>query len=358
MNPPVKRERLPEISLLNVFFCLLVVFIHASSETLGALDRTRWPYTAVMLPWRFASIAVQGFFMLGGLRLCLREERPDWGRYYLSRLKRVYLPYLAWVGIYYLYFWMRHYYAFSLRELVRYAAVGDLVAHLYYVVTAMQFYLLAPLWRALVRRVHPLLGIGAALLISQLLGQYLPSLLALADVEFLYNDRIFTTYLVWWIIGCYAGRYYDAFRAMLRENSLFLTAAFVACALGEGVLSWLQFTGRRSIGYLEPFHFAYVLSAVLFCAMLAFALTEGRALPGWLQWADRCTYGVYLCHCLPIFAVNALLSSGALAEPVRYALRLAAAYGVSFGLMGFWRLLCRLARRVFKGGRSAVQNGQ
>lgn len=347
-------SRRTEISALNVLFCLLVIFIHSTSATLGELDGLSWQYAAVMLPWRLSAFVVQGFLLLSGVKLFLKPGL-NLKTFYLSRLKSVVLPYLAWVVIYYLFFWAKHYYPFSLRELVRYALVGDLVAHFYFIIVIVQFYVLAPLWKWAIPRMNPIIGISFALLLSGILGQYLPNFIDLIvpDYYFPYTDRIFTTYLVYWVAGCYIGQNYDAFLEILRKNRGVIVGMFALCALGDGLLSWLHLSGRKTIGFLESVHTAYVISAIVMLYMLAAWLFEQREQGNFLPVLDRGTYGVYLLHCLVIFVVNDLL--GYLAIPssgINYLLRLVGAYGISWGLVLGWNFLTAHLGGLFKGGSS------
>jgi len=355
-----KSSRRPEISALNVLFCLLVIFIHSTSETLSVLEPLDWPYAAVMLPWRLSAFVVQGFLLLSGVKLFLRPGLHP-GKFYLSRLKGIVLPYVIWVGIYYLFFLAKGYYSFSLPELARYIAVGDLVAHFYFIVVIVQFYALAPLWKWAIPRVSPVIGIPFALLLTGILGQYLPNFidLLIPDYYFPYTDRIFTTYLVYWVAGCYIGQNYPAFLEILRKNRGAIGGMFALCALGDGLLSWLHFSGRKYIGFLETVHTAYVVSAILFCYMLAVWWFDRREQGRWLPVLDRGTYGVYLLHCLVIFVLNDLLARLAIpAAGVNYLLRLAGAYGLSWGLVLLWRGLTARLGSLFKGGRAGSQNGQ
>lgn len=66
-----KRNRLPELSYLNLTFCILVALIHILSEPVSSLDRSSLQYFVVMIPHRLSSFVVQGFIFLSGLKLCL-----------------------------------------------------------------------------------------------------------------------------------------------------------------------------------------------------------------------------------------------------------------------------------------------
>lgn len=142
------------LSAAGAVFCLLVIFIHVASPVITGADRQTAAYAAVLTAWRLSAFVVQGFILLAGIKLGLKISagKIAWSGYYLSRLTRVVLPYVAWVVVYYLWFLARGYFEFSPSALLRYIFVGDLSAHFYFVVAVVQFYLLAPAWKALTDR--------------------------------------------------------------------------------------------------------------------------------------------------------------------------------------------------------------
>lgn len=303
------RRRLEELSILNVLFCLLVVLIHVLSHAVGALDRTGWQYALVLIPQRLAFVSVPGFFFLSGLKLTLpRDDGPDLGAYYLGRIRKLVLPYLLAAAIYYLYFVYIGWYAFSPAQFARETALGTLSAQFYFLIALMQFILLTPLFRYLARRYAPVLLLPLALGITWLSAMYFNSVLQLIspDAAFLYGDRIFTSYLVYYLAGCCAGQHYPRCLALLEENRPLIAASALFWGTADAVISLLAFSGRRSAPYLEIVHTLYILSAILFLLGWAGrhkALLSGEK-GGLLRAVDRASYLIYLYHCLAITIFN------------------------------------------------------
>ena len=229
--------------------------------------------------------------------------------------------------------------------------MGDLVAHLYFVVTIVQFYLLAPVFRSMVKRIHPAIGVTFSLLITLILSQYLPNLIDLVfpDYYFPYNDRVFTSYLFFFVAGCYIGRYYDAFKDALRQSKSVIIAAFVLCAVLNGGLSYLHMSGRKTISFLELVHFAYVVSAIAFFYLLS-VLWFDRHTPGKaFLTLDSMTYGIYLGHCYVIFRINMILDEFApLRVSVSYAIRLASVYIITIGCAWLFKKARTGARILYR----------
>ena len=250
---------------------------------------------------------------LSGLKLTLpRGEEPSLTAYYLGRVKRLLLPYLLAAAVYYLYFVRIGWYSFSPAQFLRETALGTLSAQFYFLVALMQFILLAPLFRRLARRYAPVLLLPLALGITWLSSMYFNTVLQLAipDAAFPYGDRIFTSYLVYYLAGCCAGQHYPRVLALLEENRPLLTASALFFGGADGVISGLAFSGRRSAPYLELIHTLYILSAIL--VLLGWARRHTALMSGsrgpLLRATDRASYLIYLYHCLAITLFDAAAS--------------------------------------------------
>ena len=127
------KRRLPELTYMNVLFTLMVISVHILSEAVTTLDRQSVQYFAVYTPWKLFQFVTQGFVFLSGVKLFI-SSRTGTGRFYLGRLKRVVLPYVLWVAVYYAYFVQIGYFGFDFLQLIRYIFVGDLSAQFYFVI--------------------------------------------------------------------------------------------------------------------------------------------------------------------------------------------------------------------------------
>jgi peptidoglycan/LPS O-acetylase OafA/YrhL len=341
MERAVKRK--PEIMAMNVFLCMLVIFIHVTSEPVTAYSKTSLQYAAVFLPWRFSSFAVHGYIFLSGARMFLGKGGAgiSYGKFYRSRLARVVLPYIIWNLIYYVYFVLRGYFPFSLPELGLYIVRGDLVGPFYFIVVIVQFYALAPLWLALVRKANAAAALVAAAAVTFLLGQFLPGLVALAvpGAVFKFNDRIFTSYLFFWLAGCFAGAQYDRALVWISVKRRLVVAAFALFGLCDLSLSYVSFSGGLYFGWLGMIHVIYCAAAVFFFFMLFSYAYRVRDMTSRLALGlDAAAYSVYLVHCLVIFLVgDALRLLGVTGVSLAYGIRLAAVYPATLALCLLWK---------------------
>lgn len=346
-----QTPRRAELSRLNVLFCLLVVFIHTASHPVSALDRLSWQYALVMIPQRLSFVAVPGFFLLSGVKLTLPRKHPQpLSAYWMGRTKNILLPYLLAALVYYLTFvYGLRWFPFSLSNFLGYVIRGDLSSPFYFLITLFQFILLAPLFRWLSERWSPCVLLPFALGVTWLSSMYLNSILQLfvPEASFRYADRVFTSYLVYYLAGCCIGRHYDRFLALLEENRGLITGLFFFFACADGGISLMAFSGRRSAPYLEFVHTLYILSAILF--FYGAAVRRTSPLPRWAADIDRASYLIYLYHCLVITLFNNFTARLGLSRvSVLFVLRIFTAYSITIAACILWQRLVRQLKTNIK----------
>lgn len=331
-------KRKAELSWLNVVFCLLVVLIHVLSKPVSQMDRASWQYLAVLVPQRLAFLAVPGFFLLSGVKLCLRPPE-NLGYYYLRRCLTIFLPYLLAVVLYFLYFLRIGWVESSFRCLARYWLVGDISSHFYFVVALVQFILLTPLWLWFSRKFSPLVLLLSTMVITWLSSQYLNNYVALVfpGSNFAHSDRIFTSYLVFFLGGCYIGRNYHSFLVFLKRYRLFLGFGFLIFCILDGLGSALVFSGRSNFPGLVEYHLGQQIFGILFFFSLAVKLPS---LPGPVIALDRASYLIYLYHCLVISIFNNM-GLDSMDMGLQLILRLIFVYGITILGCILWQTCLR-----------------
>jgi len=337
-------KRKTEISFINILLCLLVIFIHVSSEPVTVLDKTGLEYMLVVIPWKLSSFAVQGFVFLSGLKLFVSgADKINYSKYYLSKIKNIIIPYILWVMIYYVYFMRRGYFGFSISQLAENILLGNLVSHFYFIVVIVQFYLLAPLWIKLVKKTSPVITVIMALMVTVIFGKYFTHTVSVLGngYVFRYNDRIFTTYLFYWIAGCFAGLYYEDFKGLIMGNRGYIAVMFIITAVINAVFSYMNLSGIRQIYFLEDMHTLYCTMSILFVFVLGLMYKEkADKTKKVLSVVDRSTFGIYLCHILIINIINELIPLfGITSISGRYIVRIAVTYTLAIGLCTAFRIL-------------------
>ncbi len=289
-------EKRREIDFVNVVLCVLVMLIHILSRAVSALDRTSAQFAVVFIPSRLASFVVQGFIFLSAMKYFMRysDGRLDYGKFLGSRIKTIILPYILWNIIYYLALIPLGYFIFDPAELMKYMLLGNMISHFYFVVVIVQFYLLMPVWIWLVDKISGKALIPVSLAVMIIFGQYL-------CVNFVYNDRIFLKYIFYWICGCYAGKYFDKFFAFIKKYSKALTVIFLAAAISDGLLTWINSAGIRYIPCLENIHIFYCSAAIFFVFTVAVWKSAGFVDNRFFGVINRQSYYIYLSHCLFLY---------------------------------------------------------
>ncbi len=332
-----KRSKKTDIIFLNILFCLLVIFIHISSEVVINAPKNTYFFKTVFSLQRLSHFVVQGFLLLSGLKLFLtKRDNINYFKYYISRFTRVIVPYIIWVIIYYIYFCSENYYTFSVAELLNQLLFGRLSAHFYFVIILVQFDLLAPLWMYLFKRGNAAVHIAFSLMITVISSQYLAPILSLLLPSFNFDvSNCFLKYQVYYTAGCFIGLHYEQFKNYLKNSILPLTLSFLACAFLNVTLSLK--TLDASPQWLELIHIMYSMSAILFFYMLAQFLSF-LAKPFTL--VDKASYGIYLIHCLIIVIINdTMTQNGIFSLFTRFEIRALFTYLISIGLCVLWQLI-------------------
>lgn len=291
-------KRKTELSLLNLLMCFAVVFVHIVSWTLPQMDKSSIKYICVLAPWRLSAFVVQGFIFLSGVKLFASEKPFRYGRFLLDRCKKILLPYLLWVCVYYAYFIGIGWYTFAWRDLAEYIFLGTLCSHFYFIIIIVQFYLLLPLFRWLLGRAGTWLLCGISVLLTALFKLY---------VHFPYDDRVLPAFLCYFVIGAAVGKQYTKVIALLKKCILPLGATFAALGFANVLLTYRAQAQSAVYPYFEALHLCYCLAAIFFLLALFAKAAEGRPLPKLVSLCDRSTYGIYLSHVLFIYIANDLL---------------------------------------------------
>lgn len=309
-------KRKPELAWLSLAFCLMVLFSHCAGHPITHLRTDSWQFALFLLLQRLTYVSVYGFFFLSGIKLTLPRSRPiQWGGYFLSRVRTLLIPYLAANGIYYwFYCWGIGWYTPSWKVFLDYLLHGNLVSPFYFLIVMFQFTLLAPVLKWIAEHLPPALTLPLALVISWGSELYLARLVGLVIPGYVYpwGDRTFTTYLVYYLGGCYAGRYYGAFTAWLRKHPVPIALAFAAAAAANLGLLYRQRVLGIPSALLPWAHLVYLAAAILFCFWAALRLD--RPLPRLLARVEQASFLVYLYHSLLISALEWLAGRLAISD--------------------------------------------
>ena len=294
-------KKRPELNYMNAIASLCVVLIHVLSIAIFQVERTSWKGAAIYFPWRLSAYVVPMFLYTGALKMARqfadRTITPgSYWTYCVGRVKKIYLPYVLWVVIYFFSFLQIGYVRGEAGEFFQYLFTGTLSSPFYYIILVMQFYFLMPLWVWMVRHVPAWLGMTMGLLVTVCM-QGFPQLLAGFGVEFAYTDRVFATYLIFWMAGLYAGKHYEAFQQSLQKRCV-----KPICAVLVLLCAWLGYL--QYCGTAVPFHMDNVkmmadLLSIGLLHSICISLTRAPAkIQHTLQGLAGASFFLYLSHCL------------------------------------------------------------
>jgi len=289
-------KRKSELSLFNIFMCLSVVFVHVLSWTITEMDRDSVQYIFMLVPWRLLQFVVQGFIFLSAVKLFSSKRETNYESFLVGRYKKIVLPYVLWVIIYYAYFIWTYGYTFSFAKLGEYLLFGTICSHFYFIVIIMQFYLNLPLFKWVFSKINAAWLAAASVLLTALFKQL---------VFFQYDDRVLPAYLCYFVIGAAVGKNYDSVKAAVRKRFGFIAVLFALAAFADAFLTYRAQVHGETFRFIETVHIIYCISAIFFFFGL-FLLFEKKELPSFLAVVDRSSYLIYLCHVLFIYMANAL----------------------------------------------------
>lgn len=220
------KRKITEVSVFEFFLCMFVILIHLLSEGINVFPK--WSVLSIVFftVTKLTTFAVPAFIFTSALKLFYKfsERKFTYAPFLLDRIRKIYLPYIIMVVIYYIIFvYAFHIYEFNPVSLIKYILNGDLSAQFYFVVLIMQFYLLMPLWILLSKHKSKLFN---TIIIFIAVVCSIGFRMLISSTE--YTHKIFPSYLVFWILGMYAGMYYNEFLRFLSKSRL-LVLCRLAC---------------------------------------------------------------------------------------------------------------------------------
>ena len=348
------KQRKAELSVMNVFFCLAVIMIHILSYPLTSFSPGTFKYTFFMLPWRLLSFVVQGFIFLSGVKVFLTgKDEVRYTDYLKSRFKAILGPYVFCVTVYCIFYIFFLGYIITADYFLEGLIFGTLSAHFYYIPLLVQFDILLPLWKKLVYKYSPLIVVPTFFLVGAYFESHMVAVVGLftKDTVPVFNDRLFTTYISFWIIGCYVGKNYDRFCEMIKKNFGFIAALFGTMFAVCVVTSFAAYNGIVMIPGMNLINYFYSTVTIIFIFAVSLKLPDGitKKIP-LFDFIDKQSYDIYLWHMLVLLGSDYLVRNLGLAmQSLAFIFRVLFVYGVTFigvKLLRYLRTKVHAAHRI------------
>lgn len=316
----MKKEIHKEVVIMNALLCLGVVLIHLTSVPLATLNPERAIYVLFFAVNRLLCFCVPAFIFLTGFKLCGKygDEKMDLKQFFAGRFKKVVVPYLIAVAVYFIYLWYKN--SIVPAEIPQYIFLGTLVAHFYYIIIAVQCYILFPLIKNIFNK-YPIWVSLAAVICTVCFSEF---------IRFPYSDRFVGTYLLYFILGMLFKKY-DLGR---KANKYYLITliGYIFVSLIHIRLFYLQALGKIMYHYASLANIIYVFfSIVVIYGTCLWISEKGKCIFNISQAISKVSYNVYLYHILVMFVMQyEVLSRIDVAPPAYFAASFVVVYGLIF----------------------------
>ncbi|PYE54412.1 acyltransferase [Deinococcus yavapaiensis] len=282
-SAPAQKSRIEAINIFRGLAILEVVMHHTTGMALRFVDPGGLAHFLLAVVNRILHFAVPGFLFMTAVvltRSALKRFEPK--SYYWGRVKKSLMPYLIWTVLYVLFrVWTEQDPRGVLQQPERWQVwlqYGKGYFHLYFLLIALQFYLVLPLVLPLFRR-----KLNLPLLIAAAFGSQL--VVYLLNREGVTNWRFPATMAVWYIpaitLGMYFGAHYSAFENLWRKWRLPLVASAAVGLAWYLPQAYAALVGSRVDNFsYNTAHWVYTTTFAL--VLFGFAHSFARA-PQWFQ---------------------------------------------------------------------------
>lgn len=292
--------KLKNISLMNIFMCFCVVVIHLTSMPVSTLSHDSKWFVVFHAINSFLRFAVPAFVFLSGFKLYNRykNEKIDLKKFYLSRFKKIILPYVICYTIYYLYFLSKGW--IEAKSYFSGLVLGNLSAQFYYIIFTIQLYLLFPLIIKVFKK-YPQITLFGSLLITVFFFQFL---------KYEYSHLLFTSWLVYFIFGMYIA---SVKKEKINLKSFALeTIVFIISSVFVILSQYKSLASNISFDYYASLFIVYAIYGSIFFLDVFSLITKenSKFQDGIIKLFDANTYDIFLYHILFINICQYDLLSG------------------------------------------------
>lgn len=288
MDDKTLHNPVQEIQVQNVLYCIFVIIIHLfTSEILK--------FKSFFLMQRILFVAIFGFIFLSGLKQFLHIDDKSIIQYYKVRFHKIILPYLIAAIVYLVVYCILGYYKTDIILMLTLICTGKITAHFYFVIVMIQLYLLTPIIKCIIQKYNkaPIIALSYVITVITVVLFY----------QYDIYNRIFTRYLFYYVMGCYAGKYYNEFINLLKKYKKLICIAFIIALLLE-----LSATYKSSL-IQQLVTTIYMPIATIFIYSISLRITHKISISKnhFINILDQNSYSIYLYHLLAVLASDMLL---------------------------------------------------
>jgi peptidoglycan/LPS O-acetylase OafA/YrhL len=316
-DPQNVSMRFHELDYLRGFAIVAVLLNHVS--TLYLTEESQSVIVVNLTLKTLSGLGVLTFFFISGMVLSHRyyPSVPLAG-FYKKRLRTIIPPYLT-VSTIFIVYWSIVSTAPSVSTIIFYYLTGSTITALWFIVVILQFYLLYPFFIALyayIERRGLDLWFVIVCLIIQLTWNIVSVYILYGSNELvILLDRVFLSYLWFFVLGVYVARNYRRFQSFVKTVSW---APLIGALIATFVLAAATLyacTLTPILGVLSVFNFYMVVSMAwpaLFLTCYKISLSISQQLGFWpngIMKLGLASFGIYLLNPFVIMAINRVLGS-------------------------------------------------
>ena len=321
----MQKPRLPAIEYIRGISMLGVIGIHVGSEYLMNPTPNIHLVALFEIATRF-SVPIFFFISAFGLFYNMDLKKPFSYRDFLRRrFRTVLVPYIAWSAFYILHytFLYKDTMLLNVKEILKYLFFGFASYQLYFMVILLWFYLLMPLWIAIIRRVTP--ANLTLILIFQIAFNYWSSFIFNPyGIENKYLNALMVNRLNYWvlhyififILGGWLAINIKSFLKFLKTNQCKITLFFLGSLASilcyyYWLISFRHYTPIQAINtahQLCPAGVVYTIGASIFLFMIFTEQHYPECMNKIFSFLGRHSYFAYLAHPLAITYLDRIVA--------------------------------------------------
>lgn len=317
----VSKPYLHEINFLRAITTFTVVAVHSISSTSYLAANTLESELIGVMDHSLNYNRELFMFVTGLLLTYVYFNRPHFKStiFWKKRLFLIFIPYFVWTLFYTLLNTFSSNVWTNVSNILLNTLTGNASSQLYYIVLALQFYAIFPLFLMFIQKVraHPWITLGISLA-AQLLFIALDyfyiqtgplSHEAYAGFIIKYQNRVFPTYQFFFILGGFAAVYMNSIRSFFVRFGKYMPIAMVA-SLGVYVgYYFLQIHAlHQSIwssgDVLQPSVVLYSTVVIVFIGWLSTIWVKKQKYKKIIDLISESSFGIYFIHVLILTLVN------------------------------------------------------
>ncbi|MDM5187915.1 acyltransferase family protein [Bacillus sp. DX4.1] len=288
------KSKVQEIIILRSIACLTVVFIHAITRSPSTFDSVNkmdiaFSYLQLLLMYGTPMFVFISEFVLA---YNYKDRIPD--KFISKRIKFILLPFIC-MGIFYAGF-SEHANGIQATAIqsVRNIFLGDY--HGYFILIIFQFYFLHMIFNKVKKKISPKLVLISALCINLAYLSFFnfvePFNVPTANyIWYRFSWIPFIGWIIYFVIGYYAGSYYEYFKSLLTRNLKWIILSW--CLTGALFLLFQYFNVLNDISSKRVDALLYTISTIMVFFYIA---TKIKNIPRFLLLINRYSFGIYLLH--------------------------------------------------------------